>query len=127
MINANLRKRNYNLHFLNTGKMKKKTSITLDNNSYLFQMKHGKRNEYMKKLIKNRLIGLRAMLFFLRSKLGEKEIIELLESMSEPAGQWVTFNISRRQRQALASLWDEMTNTGIKAEDLLDLIKEVNE
>lgn len=104
--------------------MSKKTSITLDENSYLFLIKHGKRNEYVEKLIKKRFQKLRSFLFFLKDRYEEKDISELLEDISLPVYFWEkkNRNIQPALKDALLGLWEEVADTGITPNELLAIL-----
>jgi len=100
--------------------MKKKTTINLDKNSLIFGIKHGKRDKYIENIIKDRTKKLKIYLNQLRT-FSKQEIIELLELISLPVGDWETKkpDISFEQRKALIALWHEMKATGSTPEKLI--------
>lgn len=104
--------------------MKKKTSISINHDCYFFRIKHGKKNAYFERLIKERLRYLKDRLPPLRDKFERREIVELINDMALPTGKWERKNkdISLREKQALVLLWEEVSNTGIEAEDLLEIL-----
>ena len=104
--------------------MNKKTSISLDKNCYLFAVKYGKRNEYVKKLIEDKIKKIGDSLFFLRQKYGKDEIVELIENISLPVGKWEkkSGDISPVHKADLVVLWEETILTGLTAKELLETL-----
>lgn len=104
--------------------MKKKTSITLNQDSYLFAVKHGKRNEYIEKLLKDRRNELKHLFNFLNKSFSEEDIFLLLQAISMPAARWEKMykTVSKVHKAALVSLWEETFLTGIKNDELIELL-----
>ena len=109
--------------------MKKKTTVMLEHDSYIFLIKHGKRNAYIEKLIKERLEKLKSSFFFLRRTFDNSEIAELTEAISLPVGKWERdikrYHRSDMHKAAVISLWEEMSRTGMKANELIAVLDEM--
>ena len=105
--------------------MTRKTSISLDENSYLFLVKHGKRNKYIDRLIEENLINMSTALLSLRKQYKDHEIIALIKDIGMPAGRWekIRSAIPEEHKLHLAILWEEISITGI---DIGMLINELD-
>lgn len=111
--------------------MKKRTSVNISN-EYFFLIKHGKRNEYVEKLIKERMENLKSVLGVLRKGFSDDkdEIINLVKLASIPALSWeksTPKDLSDLHREALIILWEETSATGIEPTELIDILWEEKE